>query len=119
MGRVMELRVEDSEAPLPELRRLVSLKRAYDWADKGDDFLSLGKVEESMKAFKKAEEIAPRNEEIRFWVGITLLGSEANVDQGIEIIKEIFSRNPNWKTVTKSLLEKGYLPKDNPVSKLL
>jgi len=119
MGRVMELRVEDSEGPIPELKRLVRIRRAYDWADKGDDFLASGKIEESMRAFKKAEDLAPGNEEIRFWVGITLLGSEPNREEGLEVIKEIFSRNKNWKSVTKSLLEKGYLAKDNPVSKLL
>ena len=115
----MELRVEDNEEPIPDLKRLVRIKRAYDWVDKGDDFLSLGKVEESMTAFKKAEELASGNEEIRFWVGITLLESEPNREKGLEMIKEIFSRNQNWKTVTRSLLEKGYLPKDNPVSRLL
>jgi uncharacterized Ntn-hydrolase superfamily protein len=119
MGRVMELRVEDNEYPIPELKRLVRLKRAYDWADRGDDFLSLGKIEESKMAFKKAEELAPGNEEIRFWVGITLLGSEQSMSEGMEIVREIFSRNQNWKAVTRSLLEKSYLPKDNPVSKLL
>jgi len=118
MGRVMELRVEDDEAPIPELKRLVRIKRAYDWVDTGDDFLALDKIEESERAFKKAEDLAPGNEEIRFWVGITLLGSEANREEGLEIIKEIFSRNKNWKSVTRSLLKKGYLKKDNPVSNL-
>jgi uncharacterized Ntn-hydrolase superfamily protein len=119
MGRVMELRVEDSEAPIPELKRLVQMRRAYDWVERGDDFLALGKVEESMRAFKNAQDLVPGNEEIRYWVGITLLGTQPNREEGLEILKEIFSSNKNWKSVTRSLLEKGYLAKNNPVSKLL
>ncbi len=119
MGRIMELRIEDSPEPLPELNRLLRIRRAYDWADKGDEFLALGKVEDSLTAFKKAQQLAPEIEEIRYWVGIGLLGSPATQVEGLEIVKEIFSKYPNWKSVTKSLLEKGYLQKDNPVGQLL
>jgi uncharacterized Ntn-hydrolase superfamily protein len=119
MGKIVELRVEDNPAPLLELGRLLKIKRAYDWADKGDDFLSLGKIEDSMRAFQKAEELAPDNEEIRYWVGITLMGSPATQKEGMEVVKTILSHSPNWKNVTKSLLDKGYLPKDNPVRQLL
>lgn len=119
MGKVVELRVEDDPEPLQELKRNLRLKRAYDWVEKGDDLLGLGRIEESLGAFKKAEELAPDYEEIRFWVGVTLSGSQTTQREGIEIVKEILSRSPNWKTVTKSLVVKGYLPKDNPIGDLL
>ena len=117
-GRIMDLRVEDNPEPLPELKRLIRVRRAYDWADKGDDLLALGKIEEALQAFEKAKQLAPENEEIRFWVGITLIGSNANQAEGREILKEIFAKNPNWAKVTKSLIEKGYLPKNTAVSQL-
>ena len=117
-GRIMDLRVEDNPEPLPELKRLIRVRRAYDWADKGDDLLALGKIEEALQAFEKAKQLAPENEEIRFWVGITLIGSNANQAEGREILKEIFAKNPNWEKVTKSLIEKGYLPKNTAVSQL-
>ena len=118
-GRVMELRVEDDPEPIPELKRLVQTKRAYEWVEKGDNLLALGKLEESMRAFKKAKDLAPGNEEIGFWVGITLIGSQNNQKDGREILRETFARNPNWINVTKSLIEKGYLPKDSVVSELV
>jgi uncharacterized Ntn-hydrolase superfamily protein len=118
-GKIVDLRVEDHPEPLPELKRLIRIKRAYDWADKGDELLALGKVEESLRAFEKARELAPENEEIRYWVGITLLGSNSNQSEGREILKEIFAKNSNWIKVTRSLIEKGYLPKDSAVSRLL
>ena len=119
MGKVMELRIEDSEEPLPELKRLLRLRRAYDWVDVGDDLLGQGKIEESSQAYKKAQELVPDVEEIRYWVGVTLLRSKATEGEGMRMVGEIFSRNPNWKIVTKSLLDKGFLPKDNPVRELL
>ncbi len=119
MGRVMDLRVEDSADPLSELKRLVKLKRAYDWVEKGDDFFALGKLEDSLKAYKKAGQLAPDNEEIRFWIGITLMGSQTTRQEGLGIVREILSKSKNWKSVTKSLLNKGYLSKDNPVRELL
>jgi uncharacterized Ntn-hydrolase superfamily protein len=119
MGRIMELRIEDHPAPLPELKRLLRIRRAYDWADKGDELLALGKVEDSLAAFKKAQELAPEIEEIRYWVGITLMGSPSTQPEGMLIVKEIITKYPNWKSVTRSLLDKGYLQKENPVRELL
>ena len=117
-GRIMELRVEDSSEPLPELRRILRLKRAYEWADKGDDFLAAGKMEDSRMAFKKAQEYAPESDEIRYWMGVTLLGSGQD-NEGKAILKEIFAKNKNWISVTRSLVQKDYLPKDSPVLDLL
>lgn len=119
MGKIVELRVEDSPEPLPELRRLLRVKRAYDWVEKGDDLLGLGKIEESMKAYRRAEELAPEYEEIRFWVGITLMGTPATQKEGMEIVRGILAKSPNWRSVALSLLEKGYLSKDNPIQQLL
>ncbi|MDA4111317.1 MAG: DUF1028 domain-containing protein [Thaumarchaeota archaeon] len=111
-GRIMDLRVEDDPDPIPELKRLVQTKRAYEWVEKGDDLLAIGKLEESMQAFEKARELAPENDEIRFWAGVTLLGSRNSERDGREILREIFAKNPRWISVTKSLVEKGYLPKE-------
>jgi uncharacterized Ntn-hydrolase superfamily protein len=119
MGKIVELRVEDSPEPLPELKRILRMKRAYDSVDKGDDLLATGKIEEAMQAYRKADELSPNNEEIKFWVGITQMGASATRDQGIQIVREILANSPNWRSVAKSLLEKGYLPKDSPLSQML
>ena len=79
----------------------------------------MGKVEDALDAFKQAQELAPEIEEIRYWVGVTLMGSPSTQPEGTQIVKEIITKYPNWKSVTRSLLEKGYLQKDNPVKELL
>ncbi len=117
-GRIMDLRVEDHPEPLLEIQRLIQLKRAYDWVEKGDDLLAAGKLRESLRAFEQARRLSPGNEEIKYWVGITLIGLENNSSEGKQILREVFAKNKNWINVTKSLLDKGYLPKESVVSQL-
>ncbi|MDG6994493.1 MAG: DUF1028 domain-containing protein [Nitrososphaerota archaeon] len=118
MGRLVELRVEDAPEPIEELKRLLKLKRGYEWADKGDELLSSGKLKESNEAYSKALEYAPDNEEILYWKGITLLGSTMKED-GSTILKEIFRKNKNWIQVTKSLLDREYIMKSEALENLM
>ncbi|MDG6998314.1 MAG: tetratricopeptide repeat protein, partial [Nitrososphaerota archaeon] len=92
--------------------------RGYEWADKGDEFLSSGKLKESNEAYARALEYAPDNEEILYWKGITLLGSSMKED-GSAILKEIFRKNRNWIQVTKSLLDRGYITKSEALENLM
>ncbi|MDG6905526.1 MAG: DUF1028 domain-containing protein [Nitrososphaerota archaeon] len=118
MGRSIELRVEDSPNPVEELKRLLNLKRGYEWAEKGDDLLSSGKIAESEKAYAKALEYAPENEEILYWKGITMIDSNMK-SEGIEILSQIFSANRNWIMVTRSLIDKNYIKKSEDIEKLM
>lgn len=118
MGNVLELRVEDSPRPLEELSRLIKLKRSYEMADRGDDLLISGKIEEAGAAYAKALEYAPDNEEILFWKGITYLNTPLR-DEGISILKNIFKNNKNWIMITKSLLRKGLISKNKEIEDLI
>ena len=46
------------------------------------------------------------------------MGSSSTQPEGANR-EEIMTKYPNWKSVTRSLLDKGYLQKDNPVRELL
>ena len=118
MGRLLELRVEDSSRPLEELKRLVKLKRGYEWAEKGDDLLSSGKIKESSEAYARALEYAPGNEEILYWKGITMLASSLQ-EEGRRILVEIFKKNKSWVQVTRSLIDKGYVTNNEALQKLI
>jgi uncharacterized Ntn-hydrolase superfamily protein len=119
MGRVLELRVEDHPEPIQELKRILRMKRGYEWAEKGDDLLSSGKLRESSEAYEKALEYAPDNEEILYWKGVTLIGSSTGIEEGSEILQKIFRKNRNWIQVTKSLVERGYVAKSAQLDKLI
>jgi uncharacterized Ntn-hydrolase superfamily protein len=110
-GKLIDLRVEDSNEPLPELKRLLRLQRSYEWANKGDEFLTRGKFEESLKAYEKAQGFAPDSEELEFWQAVSLVQAKRLKDAK-PIFHEVFRKNKDWIQVVRSLPKIGLLPKD-------
>ena len=73
--RVFDLRVEDSPAPLAELRRLVTLARAYNLMNEGD--LAVEKKDDAgaLKAYcGRAGASSPDNAEMTYWTAVSLVG---------------------------------------------
>ncbi|HZW56471.1 MAG TPA: DUF1028 domain-containing protein [Nitrososphaerales archaeon] len=107
-GRLVELRVEDHPEPVQELKRLLRLKRGYEWAERGEDFLSSGKFEESREAFARANQLAPEIDELRFWEGVSLLGS-GRTNEAKAVLQPIFKKDERWIQVTKSMKQIGMI----------
>ena len=57
--RTVDLRVEDHDAPLEELRRLLTLQRAYDLAGAGDELLAAGRTDEAGELYTQAARARP------------------------------------------------------------
>ena len=113
--RIMDLRVEDSPKPIVELRRLVTLWRAYRNVDEGDALVTEGKVEDAMKAYSEAARLAPGNDEILFWQAVTLwkLGREKDATP---IFRKVFARGGRrWVELVPRLVPAGLL-NDDPAS---
>jgi uncharacterized Ntn-hydrolase superfamily protein len=113
--RIMDLRVEDSPKPIAELRRLVTLWRAYRYVDEGDAFVTDGKIEDAMKSYATAASLAPGNDEILFWQAATLwkLGREKEASP---IFKKVFSRGGRrWVDLVPRLATANLL-NDDPAS---
>ncbi len=92
---VVDLRVEDHPTPLVELRRLVTLGDAYRLADDADDLVALGDFTAAASRYVAANEIAPDNDELRFWAGLGLIG--AGVPQrGIELLRASIASDTSW-----------------------
>lgn len=109
---VMELRVEDHPEPIRELRRLVTLHRAYQRMNRGDELLGADKVEEALQEYRAAAEMAPEIEELPFWRAVTL-ADLGRVDEALPIFREVFARNADWATLLTRLPEVGLL-RDDP-----
>src|SRR5204863_784037 len=62
--RVFDLRVDDSEQPLPELRRLVRLQRAYNHMNAGDLAVEKKDNEGALREYGAAERLVPDNAEM-------------------------------------------------------
>lgn len=93
--RVVSLRVEDDPDPLPELRRLVSLQEAYTLATRGDDLVSEGRHDEAAEAYRQAAELAPENDELRFWAGLGY-AQAGDLDQGTALVREAIAHHAGW-----------------------
>jgi uncharacterized Ntn-hydrolase superfamily protein len=114
--RLYDLRVEDSPAPLPELKRLIRLNKAYNFMNKGDELLTENKVEEAMKSYTKAMEMYPDNAEMIFWPAVTL-ASTGKVEESLPLFKKVFAMDYNWAILVPRLPQVGQLPKDRTLLK--
>lgn len=109
----LELRVEDNPRPLEELKRLITIDRAYNWMNRGDSLLADGKTADAFEAYDKAAKLAPEIDELKFWQATTLAGTD-RLDEALPIFKHIFEINPNWAVLLRRLPKSG-LFKEDPV----
>jgi len=114
--RLYDLRVEDSPAPLVELKRLIRLNKAYNFMNKGDELLTENKVEEAMKSYTQAMEMYPDNAEMVFWPAVTL-ASTGKVEECLPLFKKVFAMDNNWAILVPRLPQVGQLPKDKALIK--
>jgi uncharacterized Ntn-hydrolase superfamily protein len=102
--RTVELRVEDHTDPLAELRRLLTLQRAYDLAGAGDELLAAGRVEEAGERYREASRLAPESDELLFWAGLAL-AQAGELDAGVRAVRQAAERQPNWLVLLDRLSE--------------
>lgn len=109
---VVELRVEDHPAPIAELRRLLTVHRAYSRMNRGDELLGKGHVEEAMSEYRAAAELVPDIAELPFWHAVTL-ADMGRVDEALPIFRDVFARDPNLALLVQRLPASGLL-RDDP-----
>ena len=93
--RTVDLRVEDAPDPLVELRRLLTLQRAYDLAGAGDELMAAGRDEEAGELYRRAAEIAPGSDELLFWSGLAR-AQAGDLEAGVAAVRRAAEENPNW-----------------------
>lgn len=100
--RMIDLRVEDHENPVEELKRLLRVYRAYEHMNAGDLAVEKGNMELAMKEYSTAEEMFPGNLEMKYWHAVTL-ANIGKVDESLILFKEVFSADENWRVLTERL----------------
>ncbi len=102
--RIIELRVEDAQDPLAELRRLLRVKRAY---------MAMGEADHSEQADDKAAAatnlqraigLAPEMVEIQFWGGLSMVEA-GMLDAGCELIAVAVRKDPRWLETIRRLVQ--------------
>jgi uncharacterized Ntn-hydrolase superfamily protein len=102
--RIVDLRVEDHPEPLPELRRLITIRRAYD-ADTEADHLDEAGDSAAAKAKRvEAFNIAPDNVELRFWAGVAL-SQAGEVAEGAKLVAEAIAFDRRWDMLIDRLVQ--------------
>ena len=105
----IDLRVDDSENPIKEIKRLLKVNRAYEHMNKGDLAIENGDMEQALFEYASAEVLFPDNLEMKFWKAVALLNN-SRVKQAKELFKHVIDKDGNWE---KLLLR---LPASNLVS---
>ena len=105
---VMDLRVEDHNNPIEELERLVKIHSAYDYMNKGDLAMEAGDSKKAETLYLNAQKLFPENLEMQYWYAINLLNNK-DFEKAHPILKSIFKKDKNWKTLTSRLVKSKLL----------
>jgi uncharacterized Ntn-hydrolase superfamily protein len=108
---LVNLRVEDHERPLVELRRLLRLRRAYNLEDQGDNFTAEKKNIEAAKAYDEAMKLAPDVVELQFWAAVTMYSNDRK-PEALVLFKQVFAREARWVPLVERLSRVGLFPAD-------
>ncbi|HUN59256.1 MAG TPA: DUF1028 domain-containing protein [Candidatus Binataceae bacterium] len=111
VDKLYDVRVDDAPDPLKELRRLVSVARAYIHQRRAQSALEQADRATMEREFETACQLIGDNPELRFWHAIGLL-SVGEIDAGIALLREIAHRDRNW--ITLALRLPAPLLKTNP-----
>ncbi|OGX86003.1 Zn-dependent protease [Hymenobacter lapidarius] len=106
--RLVDLRVDDHAAPLPEMRRLLSLHRAYEHMNAGDLAVEKNDMPAAIREYEAAEKMFPKNLEMKYWHAITLANKQ-QVPAALALLRPIFKQEPNWRVLTERLPKVGLL----------
>ncbi len=102
--KVVDLRVEDNENPIKEMRRLLTIHKAYDFMNKGDLAVETGNNTLAKEYYMNAQKLNPDNLEMKYWYAITL-ANNGELIEAKQILQAIFKINSNWKTLIPRLVK--------------
>jgi uncharacterized Ntn-hydrolase superfamily protein len=98
----VNLRVDDAPQPLQELRRLYNTHLAYEHMNSGDLAVEKNNMPLAMNEYNAAMKLFPSNLEMQYWTAITLANNH-QVAKALPMLKNIFSKDKNWKELTRRL----------------
>jgi uncharacterized Ntn-hydrolase superfamily protein len=100
--KVYDVRVDDAPEPLKEIRRLVSVARAYSHMRVALTAMQAGDFETHSREFEEASQLLGDNLEMRFWHAMGLLTS-GKIEQGMALLSAVTTRDRNWATLALRL----------------
>lgn len=102
--RIVDLRIEDHENPLKEMRRILNVHKAYDFMNKGDLAIETGNNDLAKEHYQRAQFLNPDNLEMKYWYAITL-ANNGELVEAKNILKDIFKQDNQWKVLIPRLIK--------------
>jgi uncharacterized Ntn-hydrolase superfamily protein len=106
---IIDLRVEDAPEPLPELRRLLRIKRAYMTASEADGLEEAGDMAAAIAKLHEGLAIAPEMVELRFMTGVAM-ATAGDVEGGSALVAEAMRKNVRWLETLRRLVASDNVP---------
>jgi uncharacterized Ntn-hydrolase superfamily protein len=104
----IDLRVDDSENPVKEIKRLLKVYRAYEHMNKGDLAIEKNDMNLALKEYSMAQDLFPENIEMSFWKAIALINNE-EANQAKPILIKVFEKDSNWRKLILRLPSSGLI----------
>jgi uncharacterized Ntn-hydrolase superfamily protein len=101
-AKSVDLRVDDSPNAVAEMKRLITVHRAYQHMNRGDELTTAGDLERALHEYAAAEKLYPQNIEIPYWTAVGLVNA-GKIDDALPMFKKIFRQDPKWKELTRRL----------------
>lgn len=117
-GRLVDLRVDDNPEPLVELRRLLSLRRAYDAASRADRASRMGDLGAAVAEIVGARRLLPESEELTYRHAM-ILARSGQIAEARAVLAPLVGRNPRWAEFVRRLASTGLAPEERVVERLL
>ncbi|MBI2724350.1 MAG: DUF1028 domain-containing protein [Chloroflexi bacterium] len=99
--RLIDLRVDDHPEPLVELRRLVTIRRAYTALSLAQDAARGGRSEESAALFEQARALLPKSHEVAFWYAVAVVREDPL--RARELLREAARSEPRLRELVRRL----------------
>ena len=105
---MIDLRVDDHKEPVKELRRLLTVYRAYQYMAEGDLAMEHNDAAKALESYGTAEKLYQENEEIGYWYAVALANT-GHLEDAMPRFNAAFERNPGWKTLTRRIYDRKLL----------
>jgi uncharacterized Ntn-hydrolase superfamily protein len=114
VDRTFDLRVDDHPEPLKELRRLVTLQRAFNHMNAGDEAMVVKDHERALREYSAAARLVPDNAEMVYWHAVALVNM-GRLEESLPLFRKVFAIEEDWRTLTPRLAKAGVLTASPPV----
>jgi len=107
-GRLLDLRVESSDVPLRELKKMLKVQEAYARAASGEELIARGEVARGEREFSKAVSLAPESSELKLWLALGMMW-QGDVKRGESMLRGAVGRGQDVKAIVRELASRGII----------